>query len=318
MSPKWFDSVSVQGYNEFLIPRNSRSERAVALWRELFGSDGAPEAAGIYGDYQAIEKVAQGRLSTLYRGTHTKTGEVAAIKVLSEYGCRVAEKLTRRLKKDWEGERALKLEHRNVVRTIACGKEHGRYYIVMEFLSGGNLADLLRASAAGIEGNKIDIMRQAARGLEYVHSCGVIHRDICPRNVMLSAYGAGKLIDFGVAANRDDRIRNTGRRTGRPAYMAPELIRTNHFNDRTDVYAFGVSLYEVATGQRPFHVSDDPFQALSSMLNAEFPLPRQVRPSLGERLEAVILKAMAPRPRDRYPSVAELLADLEGVSDDDL
>lgn len=290
----------------------------MALWRELFGSESVPEGAGVYGDFEVVERIARGRLSTLYRATHTKTGEVAAVKVLSDYGGRVAEKLTKRLKMEWEGERALKLEHRNVVRTTACGKEHGLYYIAMEFLPGGNLTELIRSKAQSIDGKRIDIMRQAARGLEYVHGCGIIHRDICPRNVMLSAYGVAKLIDFGVAANRGDRIRNTGRRTGRPAYMAPELIRTNRFDDRTDVYAFGVSLYEVATGQRPFQVSDDTFKALSSMLNAEAPLPRALRPSVSERLEAVILRAMAPRARDRYPTMTALLDDLEGLSDDDL
>lgn len=290
----------------------------MALWRELFKAEGAPEEAPTFGDYQVVEKIAQGRLSALYRGTHTKTGEVAAIKVLSDYGCRVADKLTRKLKKDWEGSRALKLQHRNVVRTIACGKEHGCYYILMEFLPGGNLSDLLRSHSPALDGKRLEVLRQATRGLEYVHACGVIHRDICPRNVMLSAYGVAKLIDFGVAADRGDRIRNTGQRTGRPAYMAPELIRTNHFDDRTDIYAMGVSLYEAATGKRPFHVADDTFKALSAVLNAEAPAPRQVRASISPRLEAVIQKAMAANPTRRYRSATELLADLEGISDGDL
>lgn len=294
------------------------AERPVALWKRLFGSAPTPAGPETYGDFEVVEPVARGRLSTLYRGRHVKTGETAAVKVLSDYACRVAEKLTRRLKKDWEGARQLKLEHRNVVRTIGCGKEHGRYYILMEFLPGGNLADLLRAQARSIEGRRVEIMRQAGRGLQYVHDQGIIHRDVCPRNFMLSAYGHAKLIDFGVAAERGDRIRNTGQRTGRPVYMAPELIRTNRFNDRTDIYAFGVSLYEVATGQRPFRVADDTFKALSALLNRTPPTPRALRPSISERLEALILRAMAPKPIKRYSSMADLLDDLKGMDDDDL
>ena len=290
----------------------------MALWQNLFGPSARPDDAEVYGDYQVVEKIAVGRMSTLYRGSHVKTGEVAAIKVLSDYGCRVADKLTRKLHKEWEGSRAAKLEHRNVVRTMGCGKEHGRYYILMEFLPGGNLADLLRTESPTIDGHKIEIMRQAGRGLEYVHGCGIIHRDICPRNFMLSAYGAAKLIDFGVAAERGDRIRNTGRRTGRPAYMASELIRTNRFNDMTDIYAFGVSLYEVVTGRRPFRVTDDTFKALSAILNAEAPRPTQLRPSIDPRLEAVILKAMAAEAKERYATMTDLLSDLEGVDDADL
>jgi serine/threonine protein kinase len=284
----------------------------------FFGAGEGPDQAQVYGGYRLTEKIAQARLSTLYRGLHTKSGEMVAVKVLSDYAGRVADKLTLKLKKEWEGARALKLEHRNVVRTVACGKERGRYYIVMEFLAGGNLATLLQAGSPVVQGKKMEIMRQAARGLEYVHSRGIIHRDVCPRNVMLSAYGVAKLIDFGVAANKADRIRDTGERTGRPAYMAPELIRTNHFNEQTDIYAYGVSLYEVATGQRPFPSRDDAREAIAAVLNTEVAPPRHVRPSMNPRLNAVILKAMAQRVADRYPSVTALLEDLTGLSDADL
>ena len=290
----------------------------MALLQQLFGPHGDGSESGTYGEYRLLERVATGRLSTLYRAEHVKTGEVVAVKVLSDYGCRVSDKLTRKLKKEWEGERALKLQHRNVVRSIACGNQHGRYYIVMEYLTGGSLASLMLAKSPVIEGKRIDLMRQAARGLEYIHSHGVIHRDISPRNVMLSGYEVAKLIDFGVAANKGDRIRNTGRRTGRPAYMAPELIRTNHFDEQTDLYAFGVSLYEVVTGQRPFHVGDDPFEALSQVLNAEVPPPSRLRPTVSKRLEAILVRALDPRRHVRYPSVTRLLDDLAGVSDDDL
>jgi len=290
----------------------------VSFWKRLFGSDTTLARTDVYGDYQIADPIARGRLSTLYRGTHVQTGEVAAIKVLSDYACRVADKLTRKLKKDWEGQRQLKLEHRHVVRTIACGKEHGRYYIIMEYLPGGNLQDLLRSGAQSIEGRRVEIVRQAGRGLEYVHEQGIIHRDICPRNVMISAYGAAKLIDFGVAAERGERIRNTGQRTGRPVYMAPELIRTNRFNDQTDIYAYGVSLYEAVTGDRPFHLVDDPYKAMTAKLNMD-PVPaRKLRPSLSQRLERVILRGMAPSPKDRFGKMTEVLDALEGIDDGDI
>ena len=291
----------------------------MGLWERLFGSTLTLPGAETYGDYEVVEKIAQGRLSTLYRGAHVESGEEVAIKVLSNYACKVADKLTRKLHKDWEGSRALKLEHRHVVRTIEAVREHGRYHIVMEFLAGGTLSDLARSHAKGIQGRRIEIMRQAALGLEYIHAQGIIHRDISPRNVMLSSFSVAKLIDFGVAAERGDRIRNTGQRTGRPAYMAPELIRTNRFNDQTDVYAFGVSLYEVTTGQRPFKVRDtDPFRALSSILNAEPKRPSQLRPSISTRLEEVILTAMALEPKKRYHTMTEVVEALEGIDEGDL
>jgi serine/threonine-protein kinase len=293
-------------------------ERTVSLLHQLFGSRGDGDETEAFGDYRLTEKIADGRLSTLYRGAQVKTGQAVAVKVLSEYGCRVADKLTRKLRKEWEGERALRLKHPHVVHTITCGKQHGTYYIAMEFLAGGTLASLVQARAPQVEGRKIEIMRQAARGLEYVHSQGVIHRDISPRNVMLDARGTAKLIDFGVAANKDDRIRNTGQRTGRPAYMAPELIRTNRFSERTDVYAFGVSLYEVVTRQRPFRTSDDPFEALATALNTEIPRPSTLCPSVSQRLEAVIMRAIDPNPQRRYPTMTRLADELDRVTENDV
>jgi serine/threonine-protein kinase len=293
------------------------AESVVALLHQRFGSYGGGEGFESYGGCRPLDTIATGRLSTVYRGAHTGTGEIVAIKVLSEYGCRVASKLSR-LKKDWEGERALKLQHPNVVRTIACGDVHGRHYIVMELLAGGNLSSLLQAKLSAIEGRRIELMRQAARGLEYVHSRGVIHRDISPRNIMFSGDGAAKLIDFGVAINRTDHVLKRGMRTGRPGFMAPELIRDYCYNQATDIYAYGVSLYCVATGQRPFRTSDDPFEALAVALNTPVPPPSSVRPTISKRLEAIILRAMDPHPQKRYLSVTRLLDDLAGVTDADL
>ena len=290
----------------------------MALLHQLFGPGGPPQPGDVYGGCRLLDKIAESRYSRLFRGEHAESHETVAVKILTDYGCQVATKLSRKLKKEWEGERLLKLEHRNVVRTFAAGKQRGRYYVVMEYLPGGNLANLLAIGSPTIEGKKIDLMRQAARGLEYIHSRGTIHRDICPRNIMLSAYGMAKFIDFGTAATKGDRLRNTGKRTGRPAYMAPELIRTNHFDERTDLYAFGVSLYEVVTGRRPFHLSDNTFEAITAALNTEIQRPRQLRPSVSQRLEGIIMRALAQRPDVRYPSAAVLLNDLADVSEADL
>jgi len=290
----------------------------VALLHQLFGSREEYADTSIYGSYRAVERLAGGRLSTLYRGEHVQTRETVAVKVLSDYGCRVADKLTQRLAKPWEGERASKLEHPNVVHTLAYGKARNRYYIVMEFLAGGNLASLLQTHSPAVEGRKIEIMRQAARGLEYVHSRGLIHRDISPRNVMLTADGAAKLIDFGVSISKADHVLKRGLRTGRPGYMAPELIRDYMYDERTDIYAFGVSLYCVATGRPPMRTSEDPFEALAIVLNTPIPRPSSLRPSISPRLEKIILRAMEPNARARYLSVSRLLDDLAGVTDADL
>lgn len=290
----------------------------MTFWRRWFRRTGTGVAAEAYGKYRLVEPIAEGRLSVLYRGEHARTGETVAVKVLTDYAGRVARKLSRKLHKPWEGARALELRHPHVVHTIDCGKERGTYYIVMEFLAGGTVSQLIHARAPSIEGQRVRVMREAAAGLHYVHSRGVIHRDVCLQNIMLDAQGAAKLIDFGVAAHRGDRIRNTGQRTGRPSHMAPELIRTNRFNERTDIFAFGVSLYEIATGRRPFAMRDETFETLSSVLNTETRPPRSLNPRVSERLEAIILRALDPQPARRFPSIALLLEHLERVGEDEL
>lgn len=287
----------------------------MSLWRRLFGSGGASSEAEIFAQYRLHDVIARGRLSVLYRGECTKTGEPVAMKLLTGYACQVADKLTRKLKKAWEGERAMALRHPCVVRTLSCGKSQGRYYIVMEYLSGGNLSQLIHRNDTKIDGQRLRLLRQAATGLAYAHSMGTIHRDVCARNVMLDAEGNAKLIDFGVAADKGDRIRNTGQRTGRPSHMAPELIRTNRFDERTDVFALGVAMYETVTGQRPFHSREVAFETLSKALGSEATPPRQVKPEISERLERIMLRTLAPDRSLRYGSCDELLADLERVDD---
>jgi len=283
----------------------------------VFGAGNRPQPGDVYGECRLIEKVAEGRLSWLFRGEHGGTHESVAVKILSDHGCEIAAKL-HRVKREWEGERAAKLEHRNIVRALGCGKQHSRFYLVMEFLPGGTLANLLSIYSPAIEGKRIEIMRQAARGLEYVHSRGIIHRDICPRNIMLSTYGVAKLIDFGVAISKTDRVLHRGLRTGRPGFMAPEILRDYRYNEATDVYAFGVCLYEAVCGRRPFHLSENTFEAITAALNMGIPRPREVRPSVSPRLEAIIVRALAQRPDVRYPSFTVLLNDLAEVTEADL
>ncbi len=287
----------------------------MSIWQRWFGSRASSSEAEIFAKYRLHDVVARGRLSVLYRGEVAKSGEIVAVKVLTGYACQVADKLTRKLKKQWEGERALELQHPNVVRTLDCGKSQGRYYIVMEYLEGGNLSQLIHRCDPNIEGRRVEVMRQTVRGLGYVRRCGTIHRDVCTRNVMLDGDGVAKLIDFGVAANKGDRIRDTGKRTGRPSHMAPELIRTNRFDERTDIFALGVALYEACTSQRPFPSREEVFETLSSVLNAEAMPPRKVNPQISERLERVILRTLAPDRSLRYASCDDLLADLERVDD---
>ncbi len=247
-------------------------------------------------------------MSTVYLGRRSGGAEVA-VKVLTEHGNRIAEKLSVKLGKPWEGTRALALRHPNIVETFEAGKERGNYYIVMEYLPGGSLADRLASRCERTLARRLEILIAAANGLEYVHEKGIIHRDVCPRNMMFDREETVKLIDFGVAIHQSDRLRPTETRTGRPSYQAPELIRYNRFNVQTDIYAFGVTLYEAYTGRRPF-TGESKREVMNLHLRADPVPPSRIDASLEPEVDRVVLRALAKTPQERYPSMAALAADL--------
>ncbi len=234
-------------------------------------------------------------------------------KVLSAHGNRIAEKLSARLGKAWEGEMAKALTHPDVVRTIACGREKGNYYILMEYLPGGSLAEHIRLRTPEVVARRIEILMGAANGLAHVHQKGIIHRDVCPKNLLFDAQGALKLIDFGVAIHKSDRLKQAEIRTGRPSYLAPEVIRYNRFNVQTDIYAGGVTLYEAFTGRRPF-TADTKEMLMTRHLSADPVPPSKLDTSLDPAVDRVVLKALEKTPQRRYETmrdVAAALAQLE-------
>ena len=281
----------------------------MALLDKFFASQsGAGERPKQIGGYRLLTQIASGPMSTVYLAEGRDGSQVVA-KVLSEHGNRIAEKLSVKLKKPWEGERARPLSHPNVVRTLGCGKDKGHYYIVMEYLSGGSLAEHLRVHTPEIMKRRVEILIGAANGLAYVHEKGIIHRDVCPKNMMFDRAGTVKLIDFGVAIHRYDRLRPTEVRTGRPSYLAPELIRHNRFNTQTDIYAFGVMLYEVFAGRRPF-AADSREELMSLHLRAEPVPPSRIDPSISPEMDRVTLRALAKTPHRRYRTMRQLIAGL--------
>ncbi len=265
-------------------------------------------ALGEIAGCKLVEQLAEGPMSTVYRAVDPDDRTICA-KILTPHGNRIAEKLSVKLSKPWEGERAKPLVNPNVVRTHACGKEKGEYYVLMEYLAGGSFAEHLRSRTPDVLARRIDILIAAANGVAYVHEKGIIHRDVCPKNLMFDGEGTVKLIDFGVAIHKYDRLRQTEVRTGRPSYLAPELIRHNRFDVQTDLYAFGVMLYEAFAGRRPF-IADSRDELTNLHLRVEPVPPSEVDASLAPEVDQVILRALEKVPQRRYPSMRELATAL--------
>ncbi|RMG18687.1 MAG: serine/threonine protein kinase, partial [Deltaproteobacteria bacterium] len=223
-----------------------------------------------------------------------------------------------------EAEIAVTLDHANVAKTLDFGEVDGEYFLAMEFIDGQNLAAITaRANKQGLAlpfPVSVFVVASAARGLHYVHSAtgprgqprGIVHRDLTPQNLMCTYSGEVKILDFGIAKDAQGQsLTRPGIARGKYLYFSPEQVRERPLDARSDIYALGVVLYELFTGQSPY-AAETVGDVLRAIDRANFAPPSTRAPDLPDALEAICLKAMARRPADRYQSAAELEADLSG------
>ncbi len=256
--------------------------------------------------FHRIARLGQGSMSRVWRARDLKTGRLVALKVLDkEKTNRLMVRTYGGLKRPPEGAIASQLRHPNVVSTF----EHGvttdeEQYLVMEFIDGLGLNFLIETRSPQLEGKRIEYLIQAAEGLAHVHEKGFIHRDVCPRNLLVSREGEVKLIDFGLAVPNTPEFRQPGNRTGTASYMAPELIRRRPTDERIDVFSFAVTAYETVTGRLPW-IADDSPEVARLIINTPPPDPRQIRPDIDEQLALLLLDGLAKEPQKRVPSMNE-------------
>jgi serine/threonine protein kinase len=204
---------------------------------------------------------------------------------------------------------ARRIAHRNVVRTYDLGEVDGMYYLTMEYVEGTSLKQLIVSRGNLPVAVTLTVGKQLCRALEVAHAEGVIHRDIKPQNIVVDPSGFLKVMDFGIArlANRpqDKGLTEAGVSIGTPDYMSPEQLSGAELDQRSDLYATGVVLFECLTGHVPFE-ADTPWALVAKHLEEEAPNPRVLNPEVPEALAAVILKAMAQDPAQRYASAAEM------------
>lgn len=200
------------------------------------------------GKYELIEPLGGG-MAEVYRGRDANLGRMVAIKILTEAGMADQEASARFLA---EARLTGSLAHENIIGFYDYGEQDGRSFLVMEYFDGESLGAAIRGWRTGDLRNQLLIARQIANGLAYVHSRGIIHRDVKPDNVWIDSAGNVKIIDFGVAKTGEFSITGAGFTLGTPYYMAPEQVRGDKPTPLVDIYAFGVLLFELVTGIRPF------------------------------------------------------------------
>jgi serine/threonine-protein kinase len=266
--------------------------------------------------YEIIESLGEGGMSEAYKARDRDSGRLVVLKI--PYGAIMGDPATySRYQRELEiGKR---LDHPNIQHLLAEGRLNGGNapYLVLEYVEGTLLRDILHERAPLPVDEAVGIAIQLAGALEYCHAQGVVHRDLKPENVLVEPDGSLKLVDFGIALLRGARrltFRRLSSGVGTPDYMAPEQVQGDRGDARTDVYAVGVMLYEMLTGEVPFQ-GDSPLAVMSQRVTTDAPLLRKARPNLSPQLEAVVWRALRREPAERYPDMAALRHDLEHLDE---
>ncbi len=262
------------------------------------------------GKYLITGRIGRGGMGMVYRGYDEVLEREVAVKILTVEG---SEDDEHRRRFEIEAKAAAKLQHPNIVTVFELGEDRGIPFIAMELLPGADLESLLRSGENLLLQEKLDIMTQVCRGLQYAHEHRVIHRDVKPSNIRVLEDGSAKIMDFGIAKLGQTGVTKSGMMVGTVHYMSPEQIRGRPLDGRNDVFSSGVILYELLAGRRPF-VGEGPTQILYRIVHDDPPPIEGELGECGERLRAVVARSLAKDPEQRYRSAAALADDLTGVA----
>lgn len=262
----------------------------------------------LLGEYQMEAELGRGTMGVVYRATHKPSGKPFAVKVLIDALCADLTFVTRFRR---EAAIVAQLNHPNIVHVYESAKQDKHIYFVMEYFQGVTAGQMLRDRKRLPYGEVIEIVAQAADALAYAHTVGrLVHRDVKPENMLVDRWRRVKLLDFGLARIEGmDAITRAGTVVGSLYYVSPEQLLGRKLDGRSDVYALGVSMYEMLTGQRPYR-GQTLTEMSDAILYATATPPRQLEASIPPDLERIIAKAMARDINQRYASADDLCADL--------
>ncbi|MGC8475719.1 MAG: serine/threonine-protein kinase [Acetobacteraceae bacterium] len=265
------------------------------------------------GKYELRGTLGRGAMGTVYEGWDPVIARRVAIKTVNlpeNPDPDTAEEIARFRR---EAQAAGRLTHPNIVAVYDYGETKDIAYIVMEYVDGPTLKSVLDKNERFTLPDIRRIMDDLLAGLQFSHDRGVVHRDIKPANVMLNSERRGKIADFGIARIESSNMTQAGTVLGTPAYMSPEQFRGEPVDARTDIYSSGVLLYQLLTGERPFEGSVT--SIMHKVLNVDPPAPSQLSVVVPPALDAVVLRAMAKRPEDRFPSASAFAGALGNAID---
>ena len=261
--------------------------------------------------YQLQKKIGAGAMAVVYKAKQISLDRIVAVKVLPKRLSKNAEFVERFYR---EGKAAAALNHNNIVQAIDVGEAGGFHYFVMEYVEGNTVYDELTSAKVYNETEAIAIIRQVAEALLHAHERGIIHRDVKPKNIMLTPDHVAKLADMGLARAASDveaAMAEAGRAYGTPYYISPEQIRGEvNIDQRADIYSLGATSFHMLTGRVPFE-GPTPSAVMHKHLKEPLTPPDHLNTQVTAGLAACVEKMMAKSREERYPSCKELLYDLD-------
>jgi serine/threonine protein kinase len=284
-------------------------------FKNLFGSSGGLPIINVAKRFDLLGRTGQGSMSKVWRARDRETGRTVCLKVLDREKTLKFEARFAGLKKPSEGEICMLLKHQNIVQTY----EHGlttdqEPFIVMELVDGVGLNFLIETKSKQLEGNRVNYLAQYAAGIDHMHKTGYLHRDICPRNVMVNKEGVVKIIDLGLAIPYTPDFCRPGNRTGTTNYLAPELIKRTPTDHRVDCFALGVTAVEVFTGELPWEKGTS-MEVFRRIVNQAARDPRDLRADLDDDVVRFLLKAVDREPSKRFQSPGEFRTAIMQLSE---
>src|SRR5438067_10496903 len=272
------------------------------------------EESRVYGSrYELHRRIARGGMADVYLARDSLLDRPVALKVLfPEFA--TDRSFVERFRR--EAQAAANLSHPNIVSVYDWGEEGGTYFIVMEYVEGRSLAQILRDEGALLPDRAADVTIDIASALGFAHRHGVIHRDVKPGNVLISPIGQVKVTDFGIAraVTTQENLTQTGTVMGTATYSSPERARGEPVDPRSDPYSLGIVLYELLTGSPPF-TGDNPVSVAYKHVQEQPARVTQRNPQVPAALEAITMKAIAKNPANRYASADDFAADLRRFRD---
>lgn len=262
--------------------------------------------------YELLELIGQGGMADVYLAKDIILNRTIAIKILRTSLAKDPIYVTRFQR---EASAAAALSHKNIVEIYDVGEDEDKYYIVMEYVPGRTLKELILKRGAVHVVEAIDIMKQVVSGIAKAHQLGIIHRDLKPQNILVTDSGVAKIADFGIASMQSlAQVTQTDVIMGSLHYLAPELARGEKATVQSDIYALGIVFYELLRGEVPFN-GESPVNIALKHMQEDLPSLLEFNPSILQSVENIVIKATAKNLNDRYHSASEMLEDLNTCMD---